>query len=45
MINFNKKPSHLVSKISTTPAIRKQRPKTKLTRENKKFLEIIGLLR
>lgn len=47
MIDFNKSSNSIMKHISTHRTIRKgtTKKKIKLTRENKKFLKLIGLLK
>lgn len=45
MIDFNKSSMKTKRGITSKCTIKKIRPKIKLTKENKKFLKLIGLLK
>lgn len=45
MINFNKTSVSVKNITSTHQAITKRRPKVKLTKQNKQFLQSLGLLK
>lgn len=45
MINFNKTAVSLQNETSTHRAIEKRRPKVRLTKQNKQFLQSLGILK
>lgn len=45
MIDFNKTSVTIKNSTSTHQAIKKRRPKVRLTKQNKQFLQSLGLLK
>lgn len=45
MIDFNKTSLPIKTRASTHQAIKKRRPKVQLTKQNKQFLQSIGLIK